>query len=300
MNTLATDLDGTFIPFEFTDQPKTQCVSDRSETTKAVSTSLEEQKIALQRLSLLHAQGAFQLIYITGRDEQSVMQCMSDEQLPSPEFIFCDVGTTLLQRTSGFDQDSQAPTIYERVTAYHKELEAITSGLLARDLGGTLPAMPKTQLQESHKQGIFKRSYYCQQQDLDDVTMLIRRHLAKGNLPYQVIGSIDPFNGDGLIDLLPAGTNKGFALKWWTSSFKMPWDSVVFAGDSGNDMAAFKTGVRSIVVGNAPQPVIKEIRDYHQSCGTMSNLFLTQRFATAGVWDGSIHFGLIEPDQVDL
>lgn len=296
MNTLATDLDGTFIPFEFIGQSMSNCRSDHVGGPKVELTSLEDQRIALQRLTLLHAKQTFQLIYITGRDEQSVMQCMHDEQLPSPEFIFCDVGTTLLHRTSGIDRGLHASSSYEKVPAYYKRLETITSGVLAADLHELLPSLPKIQLQEPHKQGVFKRSYYCDQRELDEITTELRNHLERSNLPYQVVHSIDPFNGDGLIDLLPIGTNKGFALQWWTSNFNTSLDKVVFAGDSGNDMAAFKSGVRAIVVGNAPQPVVEEIRNHHHSCGTTSNLYLTQRFATAGVWDGCVHFGLIEPD----
>jgi hypothetical protein len=59
--------------------------------------------------------------------------------------------------------------------------------------------------------------------------------------------------GNGLIDLLPTNVSKAHALAWWVDHARMMPDSIVFASDSGKELAALTAGYRAILVGKHRQ-----------------------------------------------
>ena len=86
----------------------------------------------------------------------------------------------------------------------------------------------------------------------------IAKWIAHTEAPLQFVVSVDPATNQGLVDLLPNGVHKGFALAHWANRSQAPLHSIVFCGDSGNDTAAMKTGVRAVLVGNADQQLRSE------------------------------------------
>ena len=148
--------------------------------------------------------------------------------------------------------------------------------------------------QEPEKQGRLKLSYYAIADELHELQAMIGKLLDEWFAPYSLIHSIDPFNGDGLIDVLPRGVSKVFVLSWWSRHVGISHEAVVYAGDSGNDLAAFTAGYRTIVVGNAARSLCKQVRDSHQQAGWHSRLFVAQAHATRGVLAGCRMFGLID------
>ncbi len=142
-------------------------------------------------------------------------------------------------------------------------------------------------LQEEEKQGPFKLSFYADANILEELTAEIERRLAAHNAPYSLIASVDPFNGDGLIDLLPQGVSKAYALDWWSDYANYPRQSVVFAGDSGNDVAALTAGFRAIVVANADRKVARAVYEQLKTkSGSAGSLYLAKTPATSGVLEG--------------
>ena len=101
---------------------------------------------------------------------------------------------------------------------------------------------------------------------------------------------VDPFTGEGLIDFLPQGVSKDYALRWWVEHTGRDEQTILFAGDSGNDLAALTAGYRSIVVANADESVAQAVSDAHQNAGWEDRLFLAQKPATSGVLEGLRHF----------
>jgi HAD superfamily hydrolase (TIGR01484 family) len=69
---------------------------------------------------------------------------------------------------------------------------------------------------------------------------------------------VDPFEGQGLLDFLPRDVSKAYALKWWSDYHGVSHSDVVFAGDSGNDLAALTAGFCAILVANADRGVARE------------------------------------------
>jgi hydroxymethylpyrimidine pyrophosphatase-like HAD family hydrolase len=118
----------------------------------------------------------------------------------------------------------------------------------------------------------------------------VGERIAETESPYETIASVDPFTGSGLIDCLPRGVSKDYALGWWVNHLGRSREEIVFAGDSGNDLAALTAGYRSIIVSNADASVTERARELHRSVGWTDRLFVASRPATSGVLEGLRHY----------
>jgi hydroxymethylpyrimidine pyrophosphatase-like HAD family hydrolase len=67
-------------------------------------------------------------------------------------------------------------------------------------------------------------------------------------------------------------------------------DDVVFAGDSGNDTDALLSGVRSVLVGNAPDTLRSEVRASAENRGLLDRVYFASSHFAAGVVEGLHHF----------
>ncbi|MBC8352123.1 MAG: HAD-IIB family hydrolase [Planctomycetes bacterium] len=261
---LATDLDGTLIPLDGCGRH----VSDLA--------TLDEQ---------LRTHGV-ELVFVTGRHFDSVRDAITEHRLPSPDWIICDVGTTIYQRGNAGE--------FIQLRAYYEHLAVITAEFSIDELRSRLSVIERLREQQSEKQGAFKLSYYANADEIDELQAEIGQLFSECGAPYSVIHSVDPFNGDGLIDCLPSGVSKAHALNWWSRHLGIADDAIVYAGDSGNDLAAFTAGYRTIVVGNAHRALVEQVRDAHQNSGWYDRLFVAKDRATSGVLAGCRLFGLIE------
>lgn len=265
---LATDLDGTFIPLD----DNAQNCSDLRILT-----------------SQFEAHGN-SIIFVTGRHFESVTQAILEFQLPQPDWIICDVGTSIFQR--------QNSGTFTPVTAYQDYQDQIITSMPLESLRERLQNTSGLRMQEQEKQGRFKLSFYADASQLDELVDLIQQILNESDAPYSIIHSVDPFNGDGLIDLLPATVSKAHALKWWSDTFELNPKDIVFAGDSGNDFTALTAGYRTILVGNADRSLSQRVYNYHRELGWNNRLYLAHGMATSGVLEGCRWFGLADPFEV--
>jgi maltooligosyltrehalose trehalohydrolase len=266
---LATDLDGTLVPGDGIppDDP---------------------QQLALQTLRQLATDRRLEIIFVTGRHHDSVMSLMAAKGLPRPQWIICDVGTSLFQGNPAAEQPP-----YRLVQAYVNHLDQIVGSFSAVQLAQCICVSDDLRLQEAEKQGRHKLSYYCDAGSLDRHVDSIEQQLERSGAPYRIVSSIDPFNGDGLIDLLPGGTDKASALLWLADFRRCERESIVFAGDSGNDYAALTAGFRAILVGNADRKLAERLIEHHRQAGHKDRLYLAQTQFTAGVLEGCRWFGVV-------
>ena len=259
---LATDLDGTLIP-----------LAGNQDNVRHLETLKEH----INRSNV-------EFLFVTGRHFESVENAMEIHHLPVPGWIICDVGTTIMHRSQDGTFSSMEP--------YRNELASLTRSLPLESLQNLLNDLTGLRKQEEEKQGEFKLSYYCDQTDRIEITQKIQQRLDESSAPYSLISSVDPFNADGLIDLLPKTVSKAYAIEWWRQHAKLNRENVVFAGDSGNDTAALTAGYRSIVVGNAGESVVEEVKRINEERGHTEKLFVADAPATSGVLRGCEYFGL--------
>jgi len=257
---LASDMDGTFIPLEGNQQNRRD---------------LETLAAEIERRGL-------ELVYVTGRHFELVVEAIDAGDLPQPRWLICDVGTSIYRRTSSRE--------YDNLVDYAKHLAEITAGWDVESLADRFRDIKSLRIQEPEKQGPFKLSYYCDAAELEQTSEHLTALLLQTGAPYRIISSVDPFTGDGLVDFLPQGVSKAHALSWWVDHLGWEKQAVVFAGDSGNDLAALVAGYRSIVVGNAAPEIAEQVRRAHQDAGWENRLCLAAGHATSGVLEGLRYF----------
>ncbi len=272
MTYLATDLDGTFIPLP----------------DNAAS------KRALDIISRSSDTSPLELVYVTGRHLASVFEAIDEHSLPVPTWILADVGTCVYRR----DEKSPDSRRFEVVDDYKRRLDQIVGGsdpdedrrLIATNIAGL-------SLQESFKQGPHKLSYFAEAHRLEELTQTLRTFIELWKMPYGVVASVDPFNGDGLVDVMPREVSKAFAISWWCEHRGVKPEEVVFAGDSGNDYDALVAGHKAILVSNADRSLVSRVQTEHERRGYRDRLFLATEPSTAGVLQGARWFGIIQDMQ---
>jgi len=260
---LATDLDGTLIPLNGNKQNK----ADLRTMTRA----LKNQSVALA--------------FVTGRHIESVVSAIEEFSLPKPNWIICDVGSSIYQHNS--------IGTFELCHEYRVRLKEIAGFQMPESTIAKLDRIQGLRLQEQEKQSEFKLSFYTDGHVVNDKKREIANLLGTAEIPFKLIASVDPFNGDGLIDILPAGVSKAFALDWLVSFCSVSKDTVVFAGDSGNDYAAMTAGYQTIVVNNAEKALVQKVHDEHEKSGWTDRLYHARSNATSGVWEGCLRFNLL-------
>lgn len=265
---LATDLDGTLIPF----------AASRED-------SLERQ--ALRKLARCSEANEIELVFVTGRHFESVMAVMRSEQLPAPSWIVCDVGSSLYERVH---------ESFQPLRDYEVHIQELVRGMDVHSLRLVLQDKCQLELQEEEKQQKFKLSFYCEGHRMQSSVIQIEAMLSESSLPFGVIGSVDPFNRRGLIDVMPHRVNKAYALDWWAERQKLKRDEIIFAGDSGNDFAALTRGFRAILVGNASFELAQSVKQHHEKAGTSERFFFATQHTSAGILEGCQHFGVIRED----
>lgn len=263
---LASDLDGTLIP-----------LPDHDDNVRDLD-HLRERIVAAN----------VTLVFVTGRHIASIREAIDEHALPRPHWVIGDVGTSLYE-PNGEEE-------WRPVSAYAEHLSGIVADLPIAELRRGLDGFEGLRIQEEFKLGPFKLSYYVDARRLAERLDHVRGWLEERGAPYSSIGSVDPLGGHGLIDLLPRDVSKAYALEWWAEHAGHDERDIVFAGDSGNDLAAFEAGYRTIVVGNADRTLAQQVVAHHERSGWTDRLHLPEERATSGVLAGARRFGLLPED----
>ena len=266
-DTLASDLDGTLIPLP----------------------NVEQNRKDLAQLSKLRELHKFKLIFATGRSFDSVLDAIQHYTLPEPDWIICNVGTSIYEKSS----DS-----FSAQHAYHDKLNEICDGVDHHKIEQSFKHLKKLNLQSEENQSDFKISYWCEESELQELVDQINEIEQQESLPYTCLGSVDPFSKRGLIDILPKGVDKAYALNWLANLLKLKHDQIVYAGDSGNDLAALIDGYASILVGNATEHLRSEVNKFIKENDT-GPCYFAEKHATSGVLEGMKYFKLI-PEETSV
>ena len=269
MTVLATDLDGTLIPLARNN----------------------ENLADLAKLAKFITENKLQLVFVTGRHLSSILTMMTKVDLPTPDWIIANVGTEIYENKKNAKFDRLDVRQFLELEAYRDRLDQNAGGLSVEKLAKRLTQVEGLTLQENEKQSRHKLSYYCDAKKIERLMGQIYDLLPSDDLGYDLIASVDPFTGDGLLDLLPKNANKSYALNFWCQQQTIPVEQLIFAGDSGNDLHALTAGFCAILVSNAADDLRAEIRSHHQKeFGSEKKLFCATRPATSGVLQGLQHF----------
>lgn len=211
-------------------------------------------------LDSLRANKDVKLVYVTGRSLELFKQLKSENNLLDPAALITAVGTEIYI-------DGQHLEEWPRVAGW--DVEAIKS---------TLSNIPQLELQPETEQRSFKVSYFLNENPsvLADIKNKLQDH------PVDIVYSQNRY-----LDILPKCINKGSALNFLASRWKIDHQNIVACGDSGNDINMLERH-NAIIVGNAREELLKWYAENHQST------YLAKGHFANGILEGLKHYGFVD------
>ena len=140
-------------------------------------------------------------------------------------------------------------------------------------------------LQEAEKQAEFKVSYYTDGRH-EGFVDAVQARLDTAGAKVSLVASFDPVSHRGLLDILPAGVAKDYAVQYLQERTGIEQGELIYAGDSGNDRAAMLSGYKAIVVGNADASLKRDLA----AQAAPDRIYFARHPYAAGVQEGLRHF----------
>jgi hypothetical protein len=232
------------------------------------------------------------LVYVSGRNLTLVQEAIQEYDLPTPNWVVGDVGSTIYK----FEGDR-----WKSWQRWTQQIAGDWRGLNAVDLEPwftDLAEISHLVLQEPDQQSRFKLSYYLPLDvEKDALQQYISDRLEEKNIAASLIYSVDEAKGIGLLDILPAHATKLHAVEFLMNQLDFDYSNTVFAGDSGNDLPLLISSVPSILVANAHMDIIEQAQKQANELGNTHRLYLAQgSFSgmngnySAGILEGIVHY----------
>lgn len=238
---LATDLDGTFL-----------------------GGSAEHRQTLYQ---LIAGSQDIQLVFVTGRGLEAVMPLLSDPLVPTPDYIICDVGGTVVEGAS-----------LQPVQPLQADIDLRWPG--ERAVAAAMAQFPELERQEVPQQR--RCSYFCHHDAVTPALIEVAR-----TLDCEVLYSASRY-----LDLLPAGVNKGSTLKALVAHLGVAHDEVLVAGDTLNDLAMYEAGFQGVCVGDSEPALLA-------ATGELTNAYHATDPGCGGILQAIVHFSLLRPGYLD-
>lgn len=230
------------------------------------------------------------LAYVSGRHRALVERAIQHYQLPRPDFVIGDVGTTLYRVNADGSWQSEP--------AWQEQIGNDWGGHSHEELKTQLLGLSSLRLQELSKQNTHKLSYFVPlHSDRHALSTEISRRLAELGARCNLIWSIDEPQGIGLLDILPASASKYHAIVALQAQQGFDNRNTVFSGDSGNDLEVLSSEIPSVLVANAEAQIKRQAVELAGKAGHSAQLYLAQggfyemngNYA-AGILEGVAHF----------
>ncbi|MGD7035916.1 HAD-IIB family hydrolase [Methylotuvimicrobium buryatense] len=229
------------------------------------------------------------LAYVTGRHQALVQQAIAEYDLPLPDYVIGDVGTTIYQVV---DHE------WQEWSQWRHEIAPDWAGFEHAELHRLFSELSELTLQESTKQNRFKLSYYVSESiDPEPLLIEMRKRLASHSVRAALVYSVDETTHTGLLDVLPACATKFHAVEFLMKQLGFDLDNTVFAGDSGNDLPVLTSPINSVLVANATDEVRKQALQLAREQSTERSLYLAEGDYlgmngnySAGILEGVVHY----------
>ncbi|GMQ88973.1 MAG: hypothetical protein BMS9Abin09_0415 [Gammaproteobacteria bacterium] len=229
------------------------------------------------------------LAYVTGRHRALVEDAIDEYRLPLPDFVICDVGTTIYEahRYS-----------WEPLEDWQSEIAPDWAGYDHLRLATMFRSLDGLELQEAEKQNNFKLSYYVSlNSDASGMMDKMKDILHAEGIKASLVWSVDELRGSGLLDVLPASATKFHAVEFLRNRLGYKNEQTLFAGDSGNDMQVLTSSIPSVLVANAAADVRQQAVTDAQKSGNRDALYLAKGDYqgmngnySAGIIEGVAHY----------
>lgn len=234
------------------------------------------------------------VVYVTGRNLELTESAIREYGVRFPDILCGDVGTTIRHYKNGIWSMDQGWIDHVHAVSPRWDNPAIRNALARVD---------GMREQEAEHQNEFKQSYYVNHQHRETILAEVEG-LVGGKFDEVLVYSFDSNNGNGLLDVLPAGATKQTSLEYVAEAYKAGKE-IVFCGDSGNDVFPLTAGFLGVMVRNADEQLVRQVTEakrkndaiqiYHAQGGFRG----LNGYYVSGVLEGAYHYGLLD-DTVEL
>ncbi len=266
MKILATDLDRTLLP----------------------NGSWPADEGAIDLFNDLTAKHDVLVVYVTGRNLRLSENAIEEFGIRHPHVLIGDVGTSIRNYEQGAWKADAGWEVHVRKTSPRWDAEAVRAAVTGVD-GLTE--------QEREHCGPFKQSYYVDH-DRNEAVLKAVDQRVKGRFDEVIVYSFDSQTGDGLLDFLPQSATKQTALEYVAEEHGVDKADVVFCGDSGNDIFPLTAGFSGVLVRNADDQLVANVKRAMQDNPGLKVYFAKggfkglSGFYTSGVIEGAYHYGV--------
>lgn len=236
---LATDLDGTFLGGTQADR-------------RALYRWIEDNRDTVG------------LVFVSGRDPEFIHEMCSSNELPWPEYVVCDVGTSIAQV---HPEKGIRP-----IDALEREIAAQWN-----DSGDAVRAELKSFPGLTEQKTAFR---YRVSFDYDPDSYDPRAAEVIAGMGHDVLISDNRF-----LDVLPRGVSKGPSLLRLLNHLSLPPERVLAAGDTLNDLSMLVAGTPAVAVGGSEAALIEALPD-------LPRIHHAKAIGAAGIVEAMIAFDL--------
>jgi len=267
MKILATDLDRTLLP----------------------NGKWEADGNAIELFNELTEQQEVLVVYVTGRNLNLTENAIRQYGVRFPDVLCGDVGTSIRKYKDGKWHFDDGWTTHVHNASPRWDANAI------RDAVADVDGMRE---QEAEHLNQFKQSYYVDHGRNEEILREVDE-LVKGKFDEVIVYSFDSQDGKGLLDFLPASATKQTALEYVAEEFGCPKQEVVFCGDSGNDIFPLTAGFSGVLVRNADDQLVENVKKAMDDNPALRAYFAKGGFKglngnyTSGVIEGAYHYGVL-------
>jgi sucrose-6F-phosphate phosphohydrolase len=268
MKILATDLDRTLLP----------------------NGKWEPDRNAIELFNELTEKQGVLVVYVTGRNLKLTEDAIREYGVRHPNVLVGDVGTTIRKYDNGdwsFDQ------------GWIEHVKQASPRWSADRIRETVAGVEGIREQESEHQNQFKQSYYVDHERREEILKEVDE-LVKGKFDEVIIYSFDSQDGKGLLDFLPNSATKQTGLEYVCEELETEKDKAVFCGDSGNDIFPLTAGFLGVLVRNADEQLVTDVKAAMAENPDLKVYFAKGGFKglsgyyTSGVIEGAYHYGIFE------
>jgi sucrose-6F-phosphate phosphohydrolase len=270
MKILATDLDRTLLP-----NGSWECDSE-----------------AIRLFNDLTVKHGVLVVYVTGRNLALTEKAIKEFGVRYPDILCGDVGSSIRKYENGEWKIDRGWVDHVTKESPRWNASAIKNAVAEVD---------GMREQEQEHQNQFKQSYYVEHEKKEQVLLEVEK-LVKGKFDEVVVYSYDSQDGRGLIDFLPASATKQTALEYVADEFGAAKGDVVFCGDSGNDIFPLTAGFCGVLVRNADEQLVDNVKKAMKQNPDLKIYFANGDFKglngyyTSGVIEGAYYYGIFHGD----
>jgi sucrose-6F-phosphate phosphohydrolase len=228
------------------------------------------------------------VVYVTGRNLNLTENAIEEFGIRYPHVLIGDVGTSIRKYKAGSWESHRGWDAHVKQTSPRWDADAI------RDAVAGVDGLTE---QEREHCSPFKQSYYVEH-DRNEAVLKVVDERVKGHYDEVIVYSYDSQTGKGLLDFLPQSATKQTALEYIADELGISKADVVFCGDSGNDIYPLTAGFSGVLVRNADDQLVADVRMAADVNPDLRVYFAQggfkglNGFYTSGVIEGAYHYGI--------